>query len=64
MAVKQSGRPVSIPNNVTINTIGTLIADDSSLTQCEIAAHLKAFYISGSIAACVACDMSHDWKSQ
>ncbi len=40
VAAKQSGGPVSISTDVTINKIGTLIVDDSSLTQCEIAAHL------------------------
>ncbi len=40
LAVKQSGKPVSISTDVTINTIGTLIVDDSSLTQHKIAPHL------------------------
>ncbi len=39
-AVKQSGRPVSIFTNVTINTIKTLIVNNNLLTQCEIAAYL------------------------
>ncbi len=39
VAMKQSGRPVSISTNVTINIIKTLITDDSLFTQCEIAAH-------------------------
>ncbi len=41
MAMKQSGRPVLISTGVTINTIKILIVDDSSLTQCEIAAHIS-----------------------
>ncbi len=40
MAVKQSSRPVSISTDLIINMIGTLIKDDGSLTQHEIAAHL------------------------
>ncbi len=40
VAVKQSVRPVSISTDVMISTIGTLIVDDRSLTQCEIAIHL------------------------
>ncbi len=40
VAVKQSGRLVSISTNVIINTNGTMIADDSSLTQYEIPVHL------------------------
>ncbi len=41
VAVQQFGKPLSISTNVTINRIGTLIADDSSLlTHCEIVAHL------------------------
>ncbi len=39
VVVKQSGRPESI-STMTINTIGIQTTDDSSLTQCEIAAHL------------------------
>ncbi len=40
VAVKQSGRPVSISTVVMIKTIRTLITDDSSLTQRKITAHL------------------------
>ncbi len=43
VAVKQSGRPVSISTSVMINMIRTLTADDSLLTQCEIGAHLVFF---------------------
>ncbi len=40
VAVKQSGRPVLISTDIMINMIGALIMNDTSLTQCEIAAHL------------------------
>ncbi len=33
VAMEQSGKPVSISTDVMINTIGTLIMDDNSLTQ-------------------------------
>ncbi len=49
VAVKHLGRPVSISTNVVINTIGTLITDDSLLTQCKIAAHLGIAKSEGTI---------------